>query len=114
MSTPNGHVRLRPAGHRRADRRLGHRHRRRMARACRRAAAPSQQGKELFDRLGAKCHGAKGEGGDGGPPLVGGIGSLNTDAPLKTVGSYWPYATDAVRLHPPRHAGRQAAVAGAG
>ena len=27
------------------------------------------------------------------PPLVGGIGSLNTDAPVKTVGSYWPYAT---------------------
>jgi S-disulfanyl-L-cysteine oxidoreductase SoxD len=52
-----------------------------------------QQGKELYDRLGAKCHGAKGEGGEGGaPPLVGGIGSLNTDAPLKTVGSYWPYA----------------------
>ena len=33
-----------------------------------------------------------GEGGEGGPPLVGGIGSLNTDAPLKTVGSFWPYA----------------------
>jgi len=53
-----------------------------------------QQGKELFDRLGAKCHGAKGGGGGGGaPPLVGGIGSLNTDKPGKTVGSYWPYAT---------------------
>jgi cytochrome c len=50
------------------------------------------QGKELYDRLGAKCHGAKGEGGEGGPPLVGGIGSLNTDAPVKTVGSYWPHA----------------------
>ena len=50
------------------------------------------QGKELFDRLGAKCHGAKGEGGDA-PALVGGIGSLNTDTPMKTVGSYWPYAT---------------------
>ena len=35
-----------------------------------------QQGKEIFARLGAKCHGAKGEGGEGGPPLVGGIGSL--------------------------------------
>jgi S-disulfanyl-L-cysteine oxidoreductase SoxD len=50
------------------------------------------QGKELYDRLGATCHGAMGEGGEGGPPLVGGIGSLNTDAPVKTVGSYWPYA----------------------
>src|SRR3712207_9396344 len=51
-----------------------------------------QEGEELYARLGAKCHGAMGEGGEGGPPLVGGIGSLNTDAPLKTVGSYWPYA----------------------
>lgn len=51
-----------------------------------------QQGEELFARLGAKCHGDKGEGGEKGPPLVGGIGSLNTDAPLKTVGSFWPYA----------------------
>ena len=51
-----------------------------------------QQGEEIFARLGAKCHGEMGEGGEKGPPLVGGIGSLNTDAPLKTVGSYWPYA----------------------
>src|SRR5215211_8148455 len=51
-----------------------------------------QEGKELFDRLGAKCHGAMGEG-DTAPALVGGIGSLNTDTPMKTVGSYWPYAT---------------------
>ena len=51
------------------------------------------QGKELYDRLGAKCHGTMGEGGEGGPPLVGGIGSLHTDTPLKTVGSFWPYAT---------------------
>jgi S-disulfanyl-L-cysteine oxidoreductase SoxD len=52
-----------------------------------------QQGEEIYARLGAKCHGARGEGGEGVPPLVGGIGSLNTDAPLKTVGSFWPYAT---------------------
>jgi S-disulfanyl-L-cysteine oxidoreductase SoxD len=51
-----------------------------------------QEGKELYDRIGAKCHGAKGEGGDA-PALVGGIGSLGTDTPMKTVGSYWPYAT---------------------
>jgi S-disulfanyl-L-cysteine oxidoreductase SoxD len=51
------------------------------------------QGKALYERLGAKCHGAKGEGGDGVPPLVGGIGTLATDKPVKTVGSYWPYAT---------------------
>jgi S-disulfanyl-L-cysteine oxidoreductase SoxD len=52
-----------------------------------------KQGAELFARLGAKCHGAKGEGTDAAPPLVGGRGTLATDAPLKTVGSFWPYAT---------------------
>jgi cytochrome c len=51
------------------------------------------QGEALFAKLGAKCHGAKGEGTDAAPALVGGIGSLRTDKPVKTVGSYWPYAT---------------------
>jgi len=51
-----------------------------------------QQGEEIFARLGAKCHGAKGEGTDAAPALVGGQGTLDTDAPLKTVGSFWPYA----------------------
>ncbi len=51
------------------------------------------QGEALFAQLGAKCHGAKGEGTDAAPALVGGIGSLATDKPVKTVGSYWPYAT---------------------
>jgi cytochrome c len=50
------------------------------------------EGKELYDRLGAKCHGAKGEGTDQAPALVGGISTLTTDHPVKTVGSYWPYA----------------------
>jgi len=51
-----------------------------------------QEGKEIFARLGAKCHGAGGEGTEGVPALVGGQGTLDTDAPMKTVGSYWPYA----------------------
>jgi cytochrome c len=52
-----------------------------------------EQGKELFAKLGAPCHGANGEGTDAAPALVGGQGSLSTDSPKKTVGSYWPYAT---------------------
>jgi S-disulfanyl-L-cysteine oxidoreductase SoxD len=51
------------------------------------------QGEALFAKLGAKCHGAKGEGTDAAPALVGGRGSLATDKPVKTVGSYWSYAT---------------------
>ena len=39
------------------------------------------------------CHGEKGVGGPN-DALVGGIGSLAPGkAPVKTVGSYWPYAT---------------------
>lgn len=40
----------------------------------------------------ARCHGLRGQGKPG-PALVGGIGSLGTKAPVKTVGSYWPYAS---------------------
>ena len=76
MSTPDRPVRLWQPGDRGADRRLGHRRRLRTEPGCRRAAAPSQQGKELYARLGATCHGAKGEGGEAAAhPLVGGIGS---------------------------------------
>jgi S-disulfanyl-L-cysteine oxidoreductase SoxD len=50
-----------------------------------------QQGEEIYAKFGAFCHGAKGEG-NVGPPLVGSIGSLTTDHPVKTIGSYWPYA----------------------
>ncbi|MCZ6712143.1 MAG: cytochrome c [Gammaproteobacteria bacterium] len=38
------------------------------------------------------CHGEKGEGGVN-DTLVGGHGSLTSDRPQKTIGSYWPYAT---------------------
>jgi cytochrome c len=43
----------------------------------------------------AKCVACHGEGGQGKPAdrLVGGIGSLASDKPVTTVGSYWPYAT---------------------
>lgn len=44
----------------------------------------------------AKCQACHGDKGAGGPndALVGGIGSLAPDkAPVRTVGSYWPYAT---------------------
>ena len=44
-----------------------------------------------------KCAGCHGDNGQGKPPtgvtLVGGIGTLATAKPVKTIGSYWPYAT---------------------
>src|SRR6267142_2838634 len=49
-------------------------------------------GRELFAAQCSRCHGPTGEG-DVGARLVGGQGTLRTPRPLKTVGSFWPYAT---------------------
>src|SRR5262245_52654808 len=49
-------------------------------------------GRDVFAAQCARCHGPKAQG-DVGPVLVGGQGTLRTARPLKTVGSYWPYAT---------------------
>lgn len=63
-------------------------------------------GGEIFATQCAACHGAKGEGGIG-DRLAGGMGSLATAKPIKTVGSYWPYATtlfDYIRRAMPQNA----------
>ncbi|WP_250501150.1 cytochrome c [Caballeronia sp. GAWG1-5s-s] len=49
-------------------------------------------GAHIFAAKCAACHGANGEGGLG-DRLIGGRGTLATDKPVRTVGSYWPYAT---------------------
>ena len=51
-----------------------------------------EEGRTLYEQWCRACHG---EAGKGGPNdrLVGGVGSLASDAPVKTIGSYWPYAT---------------------
>jgi cytochrome c len=52
------------------------------------------RGRVLYDQQCQECHGVHGEGQSGKyPALAGGAGSLSTINPLKTVGSYWPYAT---------------------
>jgi S-disulfanyl-L-cysteine oxidoreductase SoxD len=58
-------------------------------------AGTAKQGESLYVARCAACHGVKGGGqvGQTAPPLVGGSGTLTGDKPLKTVGSYWPYAT---------------------
>ena len=50
------------------------------------------QGKQVFAENCAACHGDNGVGGIK-DRLVGGQGSLASAKPLKTVGSFWPYAT---------------------
>ncbi|KYG20782.1 cytochrome C [Bradyrhizobium sp. AT1] len=51
------------------------------------------QGEKLFMDNCATCHGEFGEGNGRWPVLAGGKGSLTSDNPVKTVGSYWPYAS---------------------
>jgi cytochrome c len=53
----------------------------------------AKAGTEIFAARCAACHGDKGQGLGDFPALVGGRGSLASDKPLLTVGSYWPYAT---------------------
>ena len=54
----------------------------------------AQSGSAVYAQKCASCHGADGKGGKGlADPLVGGQGSLKSDKPVKTVGSFWPYAT---------------------
>ncbi len=49
------------------------------------------QGRAVFATHCASCHGSRGEGGIG-DRLVGGQGTLASAKPIKTVGSFWPYA----------------------
>ena len=52
----------------------------------------ARQGLKVYEEKCQSCHGAKGVGKPA-DPLAGGIGSLAGRTPLRTVGSYWPYAT---------------------
>jgi S-disulfanyl-L-cysteine oxidoreductase SoxD len=51
------------------------------------------EGRLIYQRACAGCHGDKGKGNAAYPPLVGGRGTLTSENPVLTVGSYWPYAT---------------------
>jgi len=48
-------------------------------------------GEELYTDNCSSCHGDFGEGIDRWPELAGGFDTLNSEDPVKTVGSYWPY-----------------------
>lgn len=51
------------------------------------------QGEELFQNNCAACHGEFGEGAGRWPVLAGGQGTLKSERPEKTIGSFWPYAS---------------------
>ena len=63
-------------------------------------------GREVFAQQCASCHGDNGEGGLG-DRLVGGQGTIGTAKPIRTVGSFWPYAPtlfDYIRRAMPQNA----------
>lgn len=52
----------------------------------------SAQGAVVFERKCQSCHGERGAG-QPNDRLVGGHGTLASKTPVRTIGSYWPYAT---------------------
>lgn len=51
------------------------------------------QGQHIYKNLCASCHGDQGQGTSQYPALAGGQGTLKSKDPVRTVGSFWPYAT---------------------
>jgi mono/diheme cytochrome c family protein len=49
------------------------------------------EGDALWAEKCASCHGDFGEGVGRTPAMIGGAGTLASDRPMRTVGSYWPY-----------------------
>jgi S-disulfanyl-L-cysteine oxidoreductase SoxD len=65
-----------------------------------------ERGRALFGEQCAACHGVEGQGGVG-DRLVGGQGTIASAKPVRTVGSYWPYAPtlfDYIRRAMPQNA----------
>jgi cytochrome c len=54
-----------------------------------------RQGEDLYQTQCASCHGEFGESAGRWPMLAGGRGSLKSEGPEKTVGSFWPFASTA-------------------
>jgi len=52
----------------------------------------AREGAKVYEQKCLACHGAKGAGKPA-DALAGGQGTLASKAPMRTVGSYWPYAT---------------------
>jgi len=52
----------------------------------------ARQGQQVYEQKCVACHGVKGVGKPA-DALAGGLGSLASKTPVRTVGSYWPYAT---------------------
>ena len=70
-----------------------------------------KQGEPLYMERCAACHGEFGESAGRWPILMGGAGTLASHDPVKSIGSYWPYASTVIDYIRRTHAVRQCAVA---
>jgi cytochrome c len=52
-----------------------------------------REGEAIYNERCAACHGEFGESAGRWPMLAGGAGSLASHDPVRTIGSYWPYAS---------------------
>ena len=52
----------------------------------------AREGARVYEQKCQSCHGPKGAGKPA-DALAGGMGTLASKTPMRTVGSYWPYAT---------------------
>lgn len=52
-----------------------------------------KQGEELYIERCASCHGDFGQGEGRWPVLAGGQGSMKSERPEKTIGSFWPFTS---------------------
>lgn len=55
-----------------------------------------KQGEALYLERCASCHGEFGESAGRWPILAGGAGTLSSHEPVKSIGSYWPYASTVI------------------
>jgi cytochrome c len=55
-----------------------------------------KQGEAIYMQQCAACHGEFGESAGRWPILSGGDGTLKSDDPVKSIGSYWPYASTVI------------------
>ena len=53
----------------------------------------AKQGAEIYARKCVACHGQNLEGTRQGSRLAGGKGTLTSPNPVRTIGSFWPFAT---------------------
>ena len=89
-------ARHRPRGHRAGDRGLGHRRPPRRAAACRPARARSRKARRFTSSAAPPATASSARAPGAGRSFRAGAARLSSHDPVKSVGSYWPYASTVI------------------